>query len=98
MAAEYAQQSLFPDTTYGVESGGHPRAIPDLTFEQFEQFHSDYYHPSNARIFFYGDDDIDRRLDLLEEYLGDFEPRAIDSNIGDQSRFSEPRRLEHVYA
>ena len=98
VAAEYAQQSLFPDTTYGVESGGHPRAIPDLTFEQFEQFHSQYYHPSNARIFFYGDDDIDRRLDLLEEYLSDFEPRSIDSTIVDQPRFSEPRRLEHVYA
>ncbi len=98
VAAEYAQQSLFPDTTYGVESGGHPRAIPDLSFEQFEQFHRDYYHPSNARIFFYGDDDIDRRLVLLEEYLCDFEPRQIDSQIGDQPRFTEARRLDHVYA
>ncbi len=98
VAAEYAQQSLFPDTTYGVESGGHPRAIPDLSFEQFERFHRDFYHPSNARIFFYGDDDVDRRLVLLEEYLSDFEPRSIESEIGRQPRFSEPRLLEHVYA
>ena len=52
VAAEYAQQSLFPDTTYGVESGGHPRAIPDLTFEKFKQFQIEYYHPSNPRVFF----------------------------------------------
>jgi presequence protease len=98
VAAEFAQHSLFPDNTYGVESGGHPRAIPDLSFEQFKTFHEDYYHPSNARIFFYGDDDAEQRLVLLEEYLGDFEPKVIDSDIGPQPRFAAPKRLEHVYA
>jgi presequence protease len=98
VAAEFAQHSLFPDNTYGVESGGHPRAIPDLSFAQFKAFHDDFYHPSNARIYFYGDDDPERRLVLLEEYLGDFEPREIDSQVGSQPRFSEPKRLEHTYA
>src|SRR5437762_303933 len=52
----YTRQSLFPNSIYGVDSGGDPRAIPDLTYEQFKAFHETYYHPSNALIFFYGDD------------------------------------------
>ena len=31
--------SLFPDTCYGVESGGNPDFIPDLTYEKFLEFH-----------------------------------------------------------
>ncbi len=48
-------------------------ANPQLTFEQFRAFHQKYYHPSNARIFFYGDDDPERRLGLVNDYLKDFE-------------------------
>lgn len=29
-------QALFPDNTYGVDSGGDPKVIPKLTFEQFK--------------------------------------------------------------
>ena len=43
--------ALFPDTPYGVESGGDPRCIPDLTYEDFLAFHSRYYHPSNSYIY-----------------------------------------------
>jgi Zn-dependent M16 (insulinase) family peptidase len=94
---EYAQHSIFPDTTYGVESGGHPRHIPDLTWEQFETFHRELYHPANSRIYVYGDDDPKRRLELLEEYLGDFEPRNISSQVKKQPRFDEPRRMVERY-
>ena len=58
------QAALFPDTAYRFESGGTPRAIPDLTYEAFYDFHSRYYHPSNARFFFWGDDPEDERLRL----------------------------------
>lgn len=34
---------LFPDTTYGCESGGDPKNIPDLTYENFLNFHRTYY-------------------------------------------------------
>jgi len=39
--------SLFPDTTYGVESGGDPDYIPELTYEGFLDFHRKYHHTSN---------------------------------------------------
>ena len=40
--------SLFPDTSYANESGGDPEVIPELTYEQFLDFHRKYYHPSNS--------------------------------------------------
>ena len=96
--AEYSQQALFPDTTYGLDSGGDPTVIPELTYEQFREFHRTYYHPSNARIFFSGDDDPEERLRLIDEYLKDFEKIEVDSTVSPQSRFDEPRRIERLYA
>jgi hypothetical protein len=66
MLARYTQQALFPDNTYGVDSGGDPSVIPDLTFAEFQDFHRKFYHPSNARIWFYGDDPLDKRLEILD--------------------------------
>ncbi len=97
LLSEFSQQSLFPGTPYGLDSGGHPEEILELTYEQFKEFHRTHYHPSNARIFFYGDDDPEKRLALLDEYLQDFEKIDVDSNISLQPRFSESRRTEVFY-
>ncbi|MCB0149029.1 MAG: insulinase family protein, partial [Caldilineaceae bacterium] len=64
-----ASQGLFPDNAYGLDSGGDPTVIPQLTYEQFVAFHKAYYNPSNAQIFFYGDDDPEQRLRILAEVL-----------------------------
>ncbi len=93
----YSLQSLFPDNTYGFDSGGHPRHIPDLTFEQFRAFHSKFYHPSNSRIWFYGNDDPDERLMLINGYLKDFDPIQTDLTIKLQSSFDRPRRSTHPF-
>ena len=93
----YSQQSLFPDTTYGVDSGGDPKEIPDLTHAQLKAFHSQNYHPSNARLFFHGDDDPNDRLRLLDAYFQAFEPSASDTSVPLQARFNEPRRLMRTY-
>ena len=96
--AERTQQSIFPDTTYGVDSGGDPRHIPGLSFAQFKRFHEEFYHPSNARIYFYGDDDPQQRLALLHSYLSDYEARPVDSTIGTQPRFAAPKRQQFPYS
>ena len=62
-------RSLFPDTCYGHESGGNPRAIPTLTYEAFLDNHARHYAPSNAYVFLYGDLDVDRELALVDEAL-----------------------------
>lgn len=79
-------QALFPDTTYGFESGGFPEAIPQLTQEQFESFHKEYYHPANSYIFLYGDLDIEDTLAFIDkEYLGNFAKIAVNSTIDNQN-------------
>jgi Zn-dependent M16 (insulinase) family peptidase len=93
LLAEYSQQSLFPANPYGLDSGGDPKEIPNLTFEQFKAFHEKYYHPSNARVFFYGNDDPEERLRLVNEYLKDFHRLPVNSAIPLQPRFLEPRRV-----
>ena len=95
-----AQQATFPDNTYAVDSGGDPADIPSLTFEKFNAFHDAYYHPANSRIFFYGDDDLTKRLELLDEYLSDFdaadaEPSA--SEVKTQPLKTEPWRVVEPY-
>jgi presequence protease len=76
--------------------GGDPNQIPNLTFEQFRAFHEKHYHPSNSRIYFAGDDDAYKRLELMDEYLKEFD--ASDdfkqkSKIDWQRKvFTEPKR------
>jgi len=95
LMSEYAQQTLFPDTPYGIDSGGRPQDIPRLTYEQFTAFHHRYYHPSNARIFFYGDDDPAERLRIIETYLDEFEARPVDAEVPIQKPFDMPQY--HVF-
>jgi Zn-dependent M16 (insulinase) family peptidase len=92
-----AQQSVFPDTTYATDSGGDPKHIPELTYENFKEFHRSYYHPSNSFIFFYGDDDPTKRLEILNEYLRDYEFQACDSAVPIQPRFEQTKKIMHKY-
>ena len=82
--------TLFPDTSYANESGGDPEVIPELTYEQFLDFHRKYYHPSNSYIYLYGDMDMEEKLDWLDrEYLSSFDAREVDSRIRYQEPFTE---------
>lgn len=62
-------RALFPDSPYRFESGGHPRAIPTLTYEQFLETHARHYNLANSYTVFYGDLDIDRELERLAEHF-----------------------------
>ena len=95
----FTQQALFPDTAYGYDSGGDPEKIPLMTFESLSKFHSTYYHPSNSRIFFYGDDDPSKRLNLLDEYLKDFDKIHVHdlSSLKFQKPFKSSQNIESVY-
>lgn len=93
----YASRSLFPDNAYGFDSGGDPAEIPNLTYEQFKRFHATYYHPSNARIFFYGDDDPTERLRMLDERLAQFQRIEVNGDVALQSPFSAPKRFVYPY-
>lgn len=91
--------SLFPDTSYAFESGGDPEVIPELTYEQFLEFHSKYYHPSNSYIYLYGDMDMAEKLEWLDrEYLSKFDALEIDSVIKKQEAFGQVKEIEKEYS
>lgn len=90
--------SLYPDTTYGYESGGDPEHIPELTQEMFADFHGRYYHPSNSYIYLYGDMEIEEKLAYLDrEYLSHFDRIPVPSRIEKQPLFSEFRNRVEYY-
>ena len=91
--------SLFPDTSYANESGGDPEVIPELTYEQFLDFHRKYYHPSNSYIYLYGDMDMEEKLRWLDEnYLSEFDRTQVDSKIKYQEPFSEMKEVVKEYS
>lgn len=87
-----SQRSIFPDNTYGVDSGGDPRVIPELSFEQFADFHAKFYHPANSRIYFSGDDDVYKRLELMDEYLNEFD-ETPESRVKSQIQW-QPKKYD----
>lgn len=91
------EQALFPDSSYAHSSGGDPAAIPELTYQQFTDFHTELYHPSNSRIVLYGDVDLEQRLQHLASYLDAFEARDVNSTIIEQPRFTAPVQRRGTY-
>lgn len=92
-------ESLYPDTCYGVESGGDPDYIPDLTYQQFLDFHRRYYHPSNSYIYIYGDMDMEKTLNWLDErYLCEYDEIETDSEIHYQKPFEQVREMRREYS
>lgn len=91
-------KSLFPDNEYGFESGGLPRAIPTLTQDEFEKFHKKYYHPSNAYIFLYGNGDLKKEMEVINnEYLSHYDRSPEKISINNQKSFSKMKVLHEFY-
>ncbi len=99
--ARYTFATLFPDTNYSFESGGDPACIPNLTYEEFLDYHKNYYHPANSYIYIYGDFDVQERLDYLDnEYLAEFNEAdaKINADIKMQAAFEKPVEVVKEYA
>ncbi|EGR49561.1 uncharacterized protein TRIREDRAFT_77122 [Trichoderma reesei QM6a] len=69
---------IFPDIN---NSGGDPQKITDLTYEQLKNFHAENYHPSNAKLFTYGDMPLADHLREVDARLQAFEKIAKDKII-----------------
>jgi Zn-dependent M16 (insulinase) family peptidase len=95
---ESMNAALFPDVTYGVNSGGDPKVIPELTHEGLKAFHSTYYHPSRCLFYFYGNLPIQDHLTYLEERVlaGVSNPGSLD-DIPLQDRFRQRRSIVDEY-
>lgn len=92
-------RSVFPDITYGFESGGDPKETTELTYENYLDFHGKYYHPCNSYIYLYGDMDMIERLQWMDkEYLSKYDKIDLDSEIKEQKAFDSGREFRGEYA
>ena len=74
------QDHIFPDIN---NSGGDPQKMTDLTYQSLKDFHTRNYHPSNAKIFTYGDMPLADHLQQIDNQLGNFERSEPDTAIKD---------------
>lgn len=89
--------ALYPDTTYFFESGGEPEHIPELSYDEFKEFHRKFYHPSNSFTVLYGNLESEKSLKFLnDKYLESFSELKIDSEINAQEIWDKPR--ENVFS
>jgi Zn-dependent M16 (insulinase) family peptidase len=99
LAMKWAIRSLFPDSSYRHDAGGEPQEIRNLTHRELVDYHSRYYHPSNCRIFLYGNLATENQLVFIQEqFLGQFRHRSVDSSIPLARGWDRPQKLQRSYS
>lgn len=78
-------QQVFKNTQYENFSGGDPLHIPDLTYEDFKQFHKTFYHPSNSVTYTFGSINVKDIHNKLEEFLNRFDKENINNYINTEN-------------
>ncbi len=90
--------ALYPETTYGYNSGGDPAIIPELTYDQLKAFHRWHYHPSNAFFYTYGDLPLKDHLNFINEKIfTHFESMDPKTDVPSQPRWSTARKNTYSY-
>lgn len=72
------QDHIFPAIN---NSGGDPQQMTNLTYEQLKNFHAEHYHPSNAKLFTYGDMPLADHLEEIGRQLEQFDSSVADKEI-----------------
>ncbi len=95
---EAMSAALFPDITYGINSGGDPKVIPTLTYDEFKQFYERYYQPGRCLFFFYGNLPLQGHLDFIaDKTLDSAEKVQPLTPIPRQKRYDKPIKRSTVY-
>lgn len=96
--AEEMNAALFPDLTYGYNSGGDPKEIPTLSYKELWAFYKKYYNPTRCLFFFYGNMPLEGHLDFIAKHALDKVEKAEPVlPLPPQPRFKEPKRLTFEY-
>lgn len=84
------QDHIFPDIN---NSGGDPQKITDLTYDQLKAFHAKNYHPSNAKLFTYGDMPLADHLQEIDAQLKAFNKIQKDDDIREPISLDGPQEV-----
>jgi len=96
--SEEIMHALYPNITYGINSGGDPKDIPALTYQGLKEFHQKYYHPSRCLFFFYGNLPLEEELEFLEKNaLSGVEKAPPLGALPKQQRFSKRKEITKEY-
>lgn len=90
---EMMHHALFPDVTYGVNSGGDPKEIVHLSHKELLDFHDHFYAPSRCTFYFYGNLPLEEQLQFLEEKLLHNAKKKEPLFLGPQKRFSSKKEI-----
>jgi Zn-dependent M16 (insulinase) family peptidase len=96
MLATWSQRCLSRQHLW-CRQRGRPEEHSRFAYDNLQTFYQRYYHPSNARLYFYGDDGPDERLRRLDAVLSEFERIEIDSSVSLQPRFAAPRCISRTF-
>lgn len=87
---ESLSKHLIPDLPYAHNSGGDPKEIPSLSYEELLAFHKDFYHPSRCLFFFYGNLPLAKHLERIGQEVKGVAKMAPLPPLPLQPRFTDP--------
>ena len=90
-----ANACLLANTPRAFVSGGMPQHIPELTYEKYLEYYRSHYHPSRAKVFFYGSIPDEEKLAFLEKQLNALGNRPAPPPLPPRPRlapWTSPRR------
>ncbi|AEH39979.1 M16C subfamily peptidase [Treponema paraluiscuniculi Cuniculi A] len=89
---KHATHATTRGSVYAHDSGGHPTVIPRLTYESFKAFHKKHYHPSNCKLFLYGNIPTEKQMAFIEDKcLSKFSARKALPPIPPIPAYQSPR-------
>ena len=92
------QYHLFPTTTYHFNSGGDPKDIPSLEYDDLKAFYASHYHPSNAVFMTFGNIPVtETQLFFEDRALSRFDKREGSISVGPEKRYTSPIRAVESY-
>lgn len=86
------QQQMHPGTTYATISGGDPEYIVELTYDELKKFHKKHYHPSNSKIYSYGNLSLEKHLEFIDKYISKYDSIKTEE-IKNVKPWSSPRKV-----
>lgn len=89
---------LFPKTTYHYNSGGDPKDIPDLSYDELVTFYKSHYHPSNAIFMTFGDQSAYHLQEQFEKLALSKFTKGETIYSKEEQRLTAPIEVQETYA
>jgi len=91
--------NLFKTSTYHHNSGGDPKNIVDLGYEELKLFYAKHYHPGNATFMTFGNIPVaELQTKIQDSVLSRFTASDESIQINAEQRWSQPEQSRSFYS